>query len=233
MHKRGREEKSEWGLFFGFLLFLAWQKWISGVFYMISVRFGAGVLLKTYRLAKESRMGWFGAGAKKNRKIFTKAFDKAKKCAIVYITRLIRSQLWVSREWSLREPMMDGVGSVEEVFFSKVSGKIISEIFEKSIDKHKIDAILNAPSFSSGLWRGCFWWASIDPEDSTEESGILPSRYKVNRWAWPGDFMYICAWMERLQDIVRFVLGGVLWKVLNSAMSPSQWFETHGFGREK
>ena len=47
--------------------------------------------------------------------------------------------------------MMDGVGSVEEVFFSKVSGKIISEIFEKSIDKHKIDAILNAPSFLSGL----------------------------------------------------------------------------------
>ena len=36
-------------------------------------------------------------------------------------------------------------GSVEEVFFSKVSGKIILEIFEKSIDKHKIDAILNAP----------------------------------------------------------------------------------------
>ncbi len=29
------------------------------------------------------------------------------------------------------------------------------EIFEKSIDKHEIDAILNAPSFSSGLLRGC------------------------------------------------------------------------------
>ena len=39
---------------------------------------------------------------------------------------------------------------VEEVFFSKVSG-FFPEIFEKSIDKHKIDAILNAPSFSSGL----------------------------------------------------------------------------------
>ena len=34
-----------------------------------------------------------GRWVKKNRKIFTKAFDKAKKCAIVYITRLIRSQL--------------------------------------------------------------------------------------------------------------------------------------------
>ena len=43
--------------------------------------------------------------------------------------------------------------SVEEVFFSKVSGEFFLEIFEKSIDKHKIDAILNAPSFRSGpLW---------------------------------------------------------------------------------
>ena len=41
---------------------------------------------------------------------------------------------------------MDGVlRSVEEVFFSKVSGNF-PEIFEKSIDKHKIDAILDAPS---------------------------------------------------------------------------------------
>jgi hypothetical protein len=49
--------------------------------------------------------------------------------------------------------------SVEEVFFSKVSGKIIPEIFEKSIDKHKIDAILNAPSFANGLFGGCLKWA--------------------------------------------------------------------------
>ena len=46
-------------------------------------------------------------------------------------------------------------GSVEEVFFSKVSGNFFLEIFEKSIDKHKIDAILNAPSFSSGPIWGC------------------------------------------------------------------------------
>ena len=32
------------------------------------------------------------------------------------------------------------------VFFSKVSGKIFPEIFEKSIDKHEIDAILKSPS---------------------------------------------------------------------------------------
>ena len=39
------------------------------------------------------------------------------------------------------------------MFFSKVSGVKTLEIFEKSIDKHKIDAILNAPSFASGLLR--------------------------------------------------------------------------------
>ena len=44
--------------------------------------------------------------------------------------------------------------SVEEVFFSKVSG-CCPEIFEKSIDKHKIDAILNAPSNRNDLLRGC------------------------------------------------------------------------------
>ena len=31
-----------------------------------------------------------------------------------------------------------------EVFFSKGSGKDFPEFFEKSIDKHKIDAILNS-----------------------------------------------------------------------------------------
>ena len=42
------------------------------------------------------------------------------------------------------------------MFFSKVSGKIILEIFEKSIDKHKIDAILNAPSFFKRPFTGLF-----------------------------------------------------------------------------
>ena len=48
---------------------------------------------------------------------------------------------------------------VEEVFFSKVSGNFFLEIFEKSIDKHEIDAILNAPSFASGLMRVVWQWA--------------------------------------------------------------------------
>ena len=58
----------------------------------------------------------------------------------------------------MRESVRDGVWSVEEVFFSKVSGNLFSEIFEKSIDKHKIDAILNAPfrfgrSCERLIWR--------------------------------------------------------------------------------
>ena len=50
--------------------------------------------------------------------------------------------------------MMDGESRRRgSVLLKGVRGKIIPEIFEKSIDKHKIDAILNAPSFASGLMR--------------------------------------------------------------------------------
>ena len=45
---------------------------------------------------------------------------------------------------------------VEEVFFSKVSGEIIPEIFEKSIDKHKIDAILECAVLRKrSFFTGC------------------------------------------------------------------------------
>ena len=40
-----------------------------------------------------------------------------------------------AHEWTVNR-------GVEEVFFSKVFGDFFPEIFEKSIDKHKIDAIL-------------------------------------------------------------------------------------------
>ena len=50
--------------------------------------------------------------------------------------------------------------SVEEVFFSKVSGNF-PEIFEKSIDKHKIDAILDAPSSEAALFLGCQMGVSL------------------------------------------------------------------------
>ena len=52
-----------------------------------------------------------------------------------------------AHEWTVNR-------GVEEVFFSKVSGDFFLEIFEKSIDKHKIDAILNAPSDRSGFHEG-------------------------------------------------------------------------------
>ena len=61
--------------------------------------------------------------------------------------------------------------SVEEVFFSKVSGNF-PEIFEKSIDKHKIDAILDAPSSEAALFTGLLDGRVIRLEDSTEESGL-------------------------------------------------------------
>ena len=50
---------------------------------------------------------------------------------------------------------MDGVEECRgSVLLKGVRGKIIPEIFEKSIDKHKIDAILNAPSDRNGSLEG-------------------------------------------------------------------------------
>ena len=46
--------------------------------------------LQNRRTADEKAASWPGLGPKKNRKIFGNGFDKAQKCAIVYITRLIR-----------------------------------------------------------------------------------------------------------------------------------------------
>ena len=73
----------------------------------------------------------------------------------------------------MREPMMDGVEECRgSVLLKGVRGKNFPEIFEKSIDKHKIDAILNAPSFANGLFWGCLAVGGRIPEDSTEESGL-------------------------------------------------------------
>ena len=55
---------------------------------MISVLQRAGVLLKVDEAATEFAASDVGAGLKIFRKIFGNAFDKAEKCAIVYITRL-------------------------------------------------------------------------------------------------------------------------------------------------
>ena len=51
--------------------------------------------------------------------------------------------------------MMDGVEECRgSVLLKGVRGKNFPEIFEKSIDKHKIDAILNAPSDRNGIREG-------------------------------------------------------------------------------
>ena len=74
---------------------------------MISVLKKAGVLLKTEEAAKCLRCDVMCGRPKKIEKIFGKRFDKAQKCAIVYITRLIRSELLKRRGVILeREPMM-------------------------------------------------------------------------------------------------------------------------------
>ena len=85
-----------------------------------------------------------GRDPKKNRKIFGKSFDKAQGCAILNITRLISANdlgfSGVIIEIALRR---DGV--VEERGSVLLKGvRETPEIFEKSIDKEKIDAILNS-----------------------------------------------------------------------------------------
>ena len=62
----------------------------------------------------------------------------------------------------------DSVVECWEVFFSKGSGKFFLEFFEKSIDKQKIDAILNsAVRFWSDVIRRRDWgrasrWAAVN-----------------------------------------------------------------------
>ena len=65
---------------------------------------------------------------------------------------------------------------------------IFPEIFEKSIDKHKIDAILNAPSFRSGPLRGCFD-GRASGRRIPRKNPVLPSRYKDSDEEWPGGFL--------------------------------------------
>lgn len=118
-----------------------------GVFYMMSVLQKAGVPFKIEELATKKALRRSGPGPKKNRKIFGNGFDKAQKCAIVYITRLIRS--YDSRREGVileRAHGMDGVEECRGSVLLKGVREENPEIFEKSIDKHKIDAILDAPS---------------------------------------------------------------------------------------
>ena len=79
------------GLFSGIFFDLGLTSWDFGcILYDIGSIWGRCSPQKRQR--SEGSAGCdVGAEPKKNRKIFGKAFDKAEKCAIVYITRLIRS----------------------------------------------------------------------------------------------------------------------------------------------
>ena len=83
-----------------------------GVFYMMSVLKKTGVPFKIEDLATKKAARRSGTGSKKNRKIFGNGFDKAQKCAIVYITRLIRS--WNLRMAGVIIERAHGMDGVEE-----------------------------------------------------------------------------------------------------------------------
>ena len=85
-------------------------------------------------------------------------------------------------------------------------GEFNPEIFEKSIDKHKIDAILNAPSFASGPVMGLFGSGRDASRRIPRKNPVDPSRYRV-RLNSPGAFMYLRTWEERCKDIMRCELG--------------------------
>ena len=96
---------------------------------------------------------------------------------------------------------------VEEVFFSKVSGDFFLEIFEKSIDKHKIDAILNAPSFFKRSFTGLF-------DSGRKRAGGFHGRIRHDhpdtRKSNENGRELLCAHAhgrERCKDIVRLVRG--------------------------
>ena len=68
--------------------------------------------LQNRRSGDEKAARRSGTGSKKNRKIFGNGFDKAQKCAIVYITRLIRS--WNLRMAGVIIERAHGMDGVEE-----------------------------------------------------------------------------------------------------------------------
>ena len=190
MYARGY--RADIGFFSGFLLFSAWQSTISGVFYMISVRFGAGVLLKTESLTMKPWRGMIGRCAKKNRKIFAKAFDKAQNCAIVYITRLIRSRWWVAGSDHWESPRRDGVRKCRGSVLLKGVREFFPGNFWKEHWQTQNRCYIKCAVLFKRSFTRLFDSGRSELEDSTEESGGLPSRYKEIRWAWPGALM--CLW---------------------------------------
>ena len=86
---------------------------------------------------------------------------------------------------------------------------IFPEIFEKSIDKHKIDAILNAPSVRNGiLWGAVLEVGGCGRRIPRKNPALtIPIQRAKNS---PGAFMSLRHGRERCKDFVHFVFGGVL-----------------------
>ena len=101
---------------------------------------------------------------------------------------------------------MDGERASRKCSSQRCPG-FFPEIFEKSIDKHKIDAILNAPSFANGLFWGCLAVGGRIPEDSTEESGLsIPIQRAIEN---AGSFYVFETWKGTVKGIT-LCFGGVL-----------------------
>ena len=100
---------------------------------------------------------------------------------------------------------MDGVEECRGSVLLKGVRGFFLEIFEKSIDKHKIDAILNAPSFCKRPDEGCLAVGGGKLEDSTEESGITIPIQRAEYFA--GSFYVFMAWKGTVQGYCALCLG--------------------------
>ena len=103
-------------------------------------------------------------------KIFGKAFDKAQKCAIVYITRLISELIWSeARSDHWESPGMDGERALRECSSQRCPGKPGN--FWKEHWQTRNRCYIKCAVLLERPFARLFWWAGIEPEDSTEEFG--------------------------------------------------------------
>jgi len=167
-----------------FLLSFFWFFWVFG---LTKWRFGCilyDVGLQKGRCSPQNcrsdeSFRWYTgyAGPKKIWKIFGIRFDKAQKCAIVNITVWFGGAGW-DGEWSLKSPWDRGsVVSVVGKCSSQRGSGFFPEFFEKSIDKQKIDAILNSAvrflryglrAVPRAAEAGCIWYSAAIPIQGTD-----------------------------------------------------------------
>ena len=103
---------------------------------------------------------------------------------------------------------MDGERALRECSSQRCPGES-PEIFEKSIDKHEIDAILNRRPVGNGPGNGLFSVGERGRRIPLEESGpTIP--IQGFRKDSPGAFLCLCAGKGNGARILRPVFGGVL-----------------------